>query len=107
MIKVSGFSVYPEEVEAMLNKYPGVAQSAVVGIPDPRKMEVVKAYIVMQPGKTATAEEIIAWAKQNMSPYKVPAEIEFRASLPLLGTGKILRGPLKKNCQSKSPSSLP
>jgi len=96
MIKVSGFSVYPEEVEAMLNKYPGVAQSAVVGIPDPRKMEVVKAYIVMQPGKTATAEEIIAWAKQNMSPYKVPAEIEFRASLPLLGTGKILRRALKE-----------
>ena len=49
MIKVSGFSVYPEEVELMLNKYPGVAQSAVIGIPDPQKMEVVKAFIVMNP----------------------------------------------------------
>jgi long-chain acyl-CoA synthetase len=96
MIKVSGFSVYPEEVEYMLNKYPGVAQSAVIGIPDPQKMEVVKAFIVMQPGKFATEEEIKAWAKQNMSPYKVPAQIEFRTALPLLGTGKILRRALKE-----------
>jgi long-chain acyl-CoA synthetase len=96
MIKVSGFSVYPEEVESMLNQYPGVAQSAVIGIPDPQKMEVVKAFIVMQPGKTATAEEIKAWAKHNMSAYKVPAQIEFRTSLPLLGTGKILRRALKE-----------
>lgn len=96
MIKVSGFSVYPEEVEYMLNKFPGVAQSAVIGIPDPQKMEVVKAFIVMQPGKTATEEEIKAWAKQNMSPYKVPARIEFRTALPLLGTGKILRRALKE-----------
>jgi long-chain acyl-CoA synthetase len=95
MIKVSGFSVYPEEVEFMLNQYPGVALSAVIGIPDPQKMEAVKAFIVMQPGKTATEEEIKAWAKQNMSAYKVPVAIEFRASLPLLGTGKILRRALK------------
>ena len=97
MIKVSGFSVYPEEVELMLNQYPGVAQSAVIGIPDPQKMEVVKAFIVMKPGETATEEEIKAWAKQNMSAYKVPARIEFRSSLPLLGTGKILRRALKED----------
>ncbi len=95
MIKVSGFSVYPEEVEFMLNQYSGVAQSAVIGIPDPKKMEVVKAFIVMQPGKTATEEAIRIWAKQNMSAYKVPAQIEFRTSLPMLGTGKILRRALK------------
>ena len=59
-------------------------------------MEVVKAFIVMQPGKTATEDEIKAWAKQNMSAYKVPASIEFRTSLPLLGTGKILRRALKE-----------
>jgi long-chain acyl-CoA synthetase len=96
MIKVSGFSVYPEEVEFMLNQYPGVAQSAVIGIPDPQKMEAVKAFIVMQPGKTATEDEIKSWAKQNMSSYKVPAAIEFRTALPLLGTGKILRRALKE-----------
>lgn len=96
MIKVSGFSVYPEEVELMLNQYPGVAQSAVIGIPDPQKMEVVKAFIVMKPGATATEDEIKTWAKQNMSAYKVPAKIEFRTALPLLGTGKILRRALKE-----------
>lgn len=96
MIKVSGFSVYPEEVESMLNQYPGVAQSAVIGVPDAQKMEVVKAFIVMQPGKTATEEDIKAWAKQNMSSYKAPAHIEFREALPLLGTGKILRRALKE-----------
>jgi long-chain acyl-CoA synthetase len=59
-------------------------------------MEVVKAFIVMQPGKTATEEAIRIWAKQNMSAYKVPAQIEFRTSLPMLGTGKILRRALKR-----------
>jgi long-chain acyl-CoA synthetase len=96
MLKVSGFSVYPEEVEFMLNQYPGVAQSAVIGIPDWQKIEAVKAFIVMQPGRTATEEEIKSWAKQSMSAYKVPAAIEFRTALPLLGTGKILRRALKE-----------
>jgi long-chain acyl-CoA synthetase len=96
MIKVSGFSVYPEEVEFMLNQYPGVAQSAVIDIPDLQKMEAVKAFVVMQPGKTATEGEIKSWAKQNMSAYKVPDAIEFRTPLPLLGTGKILRRAIKE-----------
>jgi long-chain acyl-CoA synthetase len=101
MIKVSGFSVYPEEVECMLNQYPGVALSAVIGIPDKKKMEAVKAFIVMQPGKTTSEEEIKAWAKDNMSAYKVPVEIEFRESLPLLGTGKLLRRALKEEEPAK------
>jgi long-chain acyl-CoA synthetase len=95
MIKVSGFSVYPEEVELYLNKYPGVAQSAVIGVADDIKGEVVKAFIVMKPGQTAQAEDIIAWAKANMSAYKAPVYIEFRDSLPTLSTGKLLRRALK------------
>lgn len=96
MIKVSGFSVYPEEVELFLNKYPGVAQSAVIGVPDQGKGEVVKAFICLHPGKTADAQDIIDWARKNMSAYKAPVSIEFRDSLPLLGTGKILRRALKE-----------
>lgn len=96
MIKISGFSVYPEEVEYLLNQYPGVAQSAVIGIPDQKKGEVVKAFMVMKPGQTATAEAIKAWAKENMSSYKVPTVIEFRDTLPTLGTGKLLRRALKE-----------
>ena len=96
MIKVSGFSVFPEEVELMLNRYPGVAQTAVIGVPDPKKGEVVKAFIVMAPGQTAKAEDIQKWAKENMSSYKYPAVIEFRDVLPTLGTGKLLRRALKE-----------
>lgn len=96
MIKVSGFSVYPEEVEQYLNRYPGIAQSAVIGVPDKDKGEVVKAFICLTPGQTVAAEEIIDWALKNMSPYKAPVYIEFRDSLPLLGTGKILRRALRE-----------
>ena len=97
MIKVSGFSVFPEEVELLINKHPEVAQSAVIGVPDPQKGEVVKAYIVPRPGQEPTAESIQAWARENMSAYKCPAHIEFRTELPTLGTGKLLRRALKES----------
>lgn len=96
MIKVSGFSVFPEEVELLLNRYPGVAQTAVIGVPDGQKGEVVKAFIVMSPDKRASEAEVIAWAKEKMSSYKVPKYVEFRESLPTLGTGKLLRRVLKE-----------
>ncbi len=95
MIKVSGFSVFPEEVELLLNKYPGVVQSAVIGVSDAQKGEVVKAFLVMSPGSDATQESVIAWAKEKMSAYKVPKYVEFRDVLPTLGTGKLLRRALK------------
>ncbi|MFO1199689.1 MAG: AMP-binding protein [Burkholderiaceae bacterium] len=97
MIKVSGYSVFPEEVEVMLIRHPAVAQAAVIGVPDETKGEVVKAAIVLKPemkGKVAAAE-IIAWARENMSTYKAPREIEFRDSLPATGAGKVLRRLLK------------
>ena len=95
MIKVSGFSVFPEEVELILNQHPAVAQSAVVGVPDHKKGEVVKAFIVIRPGRSLSAEALQQWAKDNMSSYKCPAHVEFRDSLPTLGTGKLLRRALK------------
>jgi len=95
MIKVSGFSVFPEEVELLLCKHPAVAQAAVIPKPDPHKGEVIKAFIILKPGVSATAEEIQAWAKENMSSYKVPAEIVFTDSFPMSGAGKVLRRLLK------------
>jgi len=89
--------VFPEEVEVMLIRHPAVAQAAVIGVPDETKGEVVKAAIVLKPemkGKVAAAE-IIAWARENMSTYKAPREIEFRDSLPATGAGKVLRRLLK------------
>lgn len=97
MIKVSGYSVFPEEVETLLIKHPAVAQAAVIGVADPTKGEVVKAFLVLKPGAVATSADIIGWCKENMSYYKVPRSIKFRDTLPATGTGKVLRRLLKTN----------
>jgi long-chain acyl-CoA synthetase len=96
MIKVSGYSVFPEEVETILIKHPAVRQAAVIGIPDPNKGEVIKAVIVLKPDAAGTsADDIIQWSREQMSPYKVPKSVEFRSELPATGTGKLLRRLLK------------
>ena len=91
MIKVSGYSVFPEEVETILIKHPAVAQAAVLGIPDPQKGEIVRAFIVLKAGKTLDADELLAWSKENMASYKAPREVRFIAALPATGAGKVLR----------------
>jgi long-chain acyl-CoA synthetase len=96
MIKVSGFSVYPEEVEVLLNSHPEVSQSAVIGVPDKTKGEVVKAYIIRAKGSDLDEQGLIKWAKQHISSYKCPKYVEFRESLPTLATGKLLRRQLKE-----------
>lgn len=98
MIKVSGYSVFPEEVEAMLMRHEGIAQAAVTGVPDAQKGEVVKAYVVLKPDQSThiTDQNIMDWAKQRMAPYKAPRYVEFRESLPATGAGKVLRRLLKE-----------
>lgn len=91
LIKASGFSVFPTEVEGYLYKHPAVKEACVVGVPDPYRGEEIKAYIVLKDGATATEEEIVAWAKGVMADYKYPRLIEFRSELPKTGSGKILR----------------
>ena len=95
MIKVSGYSVFPEEVELLLIKHPAVAQAAVIGIPDPEKGEVVKAFIVRKPEASVDAQALTAWSRENMANYKVPRAIEFIDALPATGSGKVLRRLLK------------
>ncbi|HEY8609024.1 MAG TPA: AMP-binding protein [Noviherbaspirillum sp.] len=96
MIKVSGYSVFPEEVETILVKHPAVRQAAVIGVPDATKGEVIKAFLVLKPDAAdVTPEEIIAWSREQMSPYKVPRMIAFRSALPATGAGKVLRRLLK------------
>lgn len=93
MIKVSGFSVFPEEVETFLLRHEAVDKVAVIGAPDVKKGEVIKAFIVPKAefkGKVR-AEDIIAWAKEGISSYKVPQAIDFRDELPMSGVGKVLR----------------
>ena len=95
MIKVSGYSVFPEEVETILIRHPAVAQAAVLGQPDAEKGEVVKAFIVLKPGASLTADALIAWSRDNMAPYKAPRHVRFIDALPATGSGKVLRRLLK------------
>ena len=95
MIKVSGYSVFPEEVETILIKHPAVAQAAVIAEPDPEKGEVVKAFIVRKPGAALEPEALVAWARENMAPYKAPRTVRFIDALPTTGAGKVLRRLLK------------
>ena len=98
MIKCSGYSVFPEEVEKMMVKHPQISQAAVIGIVDEVRGESVKAFIVLNEKDkgTVTEEELIAWAKEKMAAYKYPREIEFIDELPQTSAGKLLRRLLKK-----------
>ncbi|MFH1156112.1 MAG: AMP-binding protein [Pseudomonadota bacterium] len=100
MIKVSGFSVYPEEVELLINSHPGVVQTAVIGVADPVKGEAVKAYVIKTPGSDLDEKGLITWAKEHMSSYKCPRYVAFRETLPTLATGKLLRRKLKEELES-------
>ena len=93
LIKVSGYSVFPEDVEALLLRHPGIRQVAVIGVSDPAKGEVVKAVIVPKPeaADSINHQEVIAWSRENMSAYKVPRHIEFRQELPTTVSGKVMR----------------
>ncbi|MDR6123315.1 long-chain acyl-CoA synthetase [Bacillus sp. SLBN-46] len=98
MIKSSGYSIFPEDVEALLNLHPAIRQSAVIGVPDPLKGEVVKAFVVLhdREKEKLTAEDLIAWAKETMAAYKYPRYIEIIDQLPATPSGKVLRKLLKE-----------
>lgn len=96
MIIASGYNVYPRDVEEALYKHPAVLEAAVIGIPDDYRGETVKAYIVLKPGQSATAEDIQTWCRSCLSAYKIPREVEFREELPKTAVGKILRRALRQ-----------
>jgi long-chain acyl-CoA synthetase len=95
MIIRGGFNVYPREVEEVIYAHPAVAEAAVIGIPDERLGEEVKAVVALKPGAKATEEEIIAFVKERVAAYKYPRTVQFVASLPKGATGKILKKELK------------
>ncbi|WP_251551893.1 long-chain fatty acid--CoA ligase [Neobacillus muris] len=92
MINASGFKVWPTEVESYLYKHPAIQQACVVGVPDPRRGETVKAFVILNEGYEGkiTEDEIIEWSKQHMAAYKYPRMIEFRKDFPMTSSGKIL-----------------
>ena len=108
MIIVSGFNVYPTEVEAVLYHHPKVLKVCVVGLPDERTGERVKAYVVPKEGQTVTVEELEAWCRdpeQGLTGYRVPHEWEFRDELPETLIGKVLRRVLQEEERQKAAAA--
>jgi long-chain acyl-CoA synthetase len=92
MLKTSGFQVWPREIEEVISAHPAVLEVGVAGVPDAVKGEVPKAWIVLKHGVGApTSDEIRAYCRERLAPYKVPAQIEFRTELPKTMVGKVLR----------------
>ncbi len=94
MILVSGFNVYPNEVEEVIASHPGVLECAVIGVPDAKSTEAVKAFVVKK-DPNLTAQDVIKFASTELTGYKVPKHVEFRTELPKTNVGKILRRELR------------
>ncbi|MGJ4998327.1 long-chain fatty acid--CoA ligase [Bradyrhizobium sp. HKCCYLR20261] len=102
MILVSGFNVYPNEVEEVIAAHPGVLETAVIGLPDEKTGEVVKAFVVKK-DPNLTPEDIVKHCHEQLTNYKVPKQIEFRTELPKTNVGKILRRELRD--EKKKPAA--
>jgi long-chain acyl-CoA synthetase len=95
MVLISGFNVFPNEVEDVLAKNPAVLEVAVVGVPDGAAGEAVKAFVVTRPGMDLSSDEVRAFCREHLTGYKVPRFVEFRTELPKSNVGKILRKDLR------------
>ncbi len=95
MILVSGFNVYPNELEDVLASLPGVLQCAAIGVPDEKSGEAIKLFVVVKPGESLTKEQVMQHMHDNLTGYKRPKFVEFRDSLPTTNVGKILRRELR------------
>jgi acyl-CoA synthetase (AMP-forming)/AMP-acid ligase II len=103
MFIVGGFNAYPAEIENLLLRHPGIAQAAVIGVPDARLGEVGMAFVVPAPGSPAPKpEEIIEWSRAEMANYKAPRFVEIIDELPLNATGKVMKDELRARAQQGS-----
>jgi len=96
MVKSGGISIYPLEIESVIYAHPDVLEAAVIGVPDPKWGEAVKALVVLKPGAELTSEALISFCKEQLSTYKVPKSVEFRASLPHTEVGKVNKMKLRE-----------
>jgi long-chain acyl-CoA synthetase len=95
MVIAGGYNIYPREIDEVLFEHPKVLEACAVGIPDPYRGETIKAFVVLKPGETLTEEEVIKYCGEKLAKYKVPKKVEFMASLPKSGVGKVLRKELR------------
>jgi long-chain acyl-CoA synthetase len=103
MIKVSGFNVYPNEVEAVVASLPGVLECAAIGVPDEHSGEALKLFVVRK-DPTLTEEDVRRYCHDNLTGYKRPRHIEFRQELPKSNVGKILRRALRDDLVTSVPA---
>lgn len=96
MINTAGFKVWPREVEEVLYRHPAIHECAVVGVPEPAKGEIARAFVVMRPGASVTPDALAAFCRQELAAYKVPRAFEFVTELPKNPTGKILKRVLRE-----------
>ena len=101
MIISGGFNVYPRDIDEIYYDHPKVQEACSIGIPDPKRGENVKLFIVLKEGETATQEEMIEFGKTKLAAFKLPTEVEFRKELPKTNVGKILRKQLKSDEMEK------
>ena len=102
MIIAGGYNIYPREIDEILYEHPKVLEAAAIGVPHETRGETVKVFIVVQPGETLTAEEVIEFCRERLAPYKVPRLVEFRDELPKSTIGKVLRRVLRDEELAKS-----
>src|SRR5690606_28921053 len=102
MIKASGYSVFPAEVEAVMYRHPAVAEVGVVGAPDAYRGETVVAYVVPKPGAAPSEPELIAWCREEMAVYKAPTRVHFLEALPKTASGKILKRVLREQARTSA-----
>lgn len=95
MLISGGENVYPVEIEEVIARHPKIAQVAVIGIPDEKWGEAVKALLILKKGETATEKEIIDWCREKLAGYKIPKSVEFRESFPISPIGKIIKRELR------------
>jgi len=102
LIKTSGCQVWPREVEEVLALHPAIQDVGVAGVPDDRKGEAVKAWVVLRSGQAPSIEDLRAYCRTKLAPFKVPSHVEFRESLPKTMAGKVLRRVLVAEHKEKS-----
>jgi long-chain acyl-CoA synthetase len=95
MILASGYNIYPDEIDRVLSDHAAVFEACTIGIPDPKRGETVKSFVVLNPGTSATEAELTEHCKENLAAYKVPRAIEFRDELPKSSMMKLLRRELR------------
>jgi long-chain acyl-CoA synthetase len=95
LIVVGGYNVAPREIDEVLFDHPKIQEAVAVGVPHPSRGEIIKAYVVLKSGETATRAEIVSWCRERLASYKVPRQVEFRLELPKTTMGKTLRRVLR------------